>query len=240
MNCKILALLFTVALTATAGAAQACGGNRFNAPAESVLAAANNPVLPPVVEQANHSYYSAGASASAFGTLDNRGEVRGTTLNLAASTIASWTHKIKTFLHTRVIEKNCLATAVYFEARSESQLGQLAVATVILNRVRASNSSSSICGVVYKGASHLNACQFSFACDGKPDLPEDARAWQTALAVTGLALADDRKMEDKQMQIVATATHYHADYVDPRWSKSLHRLTKIGRHIFYSQGWASQ
>jgi spore germination cell wall hydrolase CwlJ-like protein len=236
MNCKILALLFTVALTATAGAAQACGGNRFNAPAESVLAAANNPVLPPVAEQANHSYYGAGASASASGTLNNRGEVRGTTLNLATSTIASWMHKIKTFLDPLIIEKNCLATAVYFEARSESQQGQLAVATVILNRVKASNYSTSICGVVYKGASHFNACQFSFACDGKSDVPEDARAWETALAVTAMVLADDRKMKDKQMQIVATATHYHADYVDPYWSKSLNRLTKIGRHIFYSQG----
>jgi spore germination cell wall hydrolase CwlJ-like protein len=208
MNRKILALLFTVALTCTAGAAQACGMNRFNASAFGVLAAANNPVLPPVAEQTN---------------------------GVVASSIASWTHKIKTFLDTRIIQENCLATAVYFEARSESQLGQLAVATVILNRVKASNSSSSICGVVYKGARHLNACQFSFACDGKPDLVDDARAWKTALAVTTLALADDGKMKDGPMQILATATNYHADYVDPVWSKSLNRLTKIGRHIFYSQ-----
>ena len=147
----------------------------------------------------------------------------------------SWTHKIKTFLDTRIIQENCLATAVYFEARSESQLGQLAVATVILNRVKASNSPSSICGVVYRGASRLNACQFSFACDGKADLVDDARAWKTAHAVTALALADDSKIKDGPMQILATATNYHADYVDPYWSKSLNRLTKIGRHIFYSQ-----
>jgi uncharacterized membrane protein len=235
MKRTILALLFTVALT---GTAQACGWNNFNGSAKLVSAAAYNSILPLVAEQTNRSQHGAGLSAS--GMLDSRGEVRGTTLNLAASAIVSWTHKIKTFLHTRIIDESCLAAAVYFEARSESQLGQLAVATVILNRVRASNSSSSICGVVYKGASHFNACQFSFACDGKSDVPEDARAWETARAVTALALADDRKMEDKQMQIVATATHYHADYVDPRWSKSLHRLTKIGRHIFYSQGWASQ
>ena len=157
-------------------------------------------------------------------------------MNLAASSIASWTHKVINFVNLRIIEESCLATAIYFEARSESQLGQLAVATVILNRVKASKHPSSICGVVYKGASHLNACQFSFACDGKPDMLEDARAWKTALAVTALALADDKKMKDGQMQIVATATHYHADYVDPCWSKSLNRLTKIGRHIFYSKG----
>jgi len=128
-----------------------------------------------------------------------------------------------------------LATAIYFEARSESILGQLAVATVILNRVKASNNSASICGVVYKGANHLNACQFSFACDGKPDVPDDMRAWNTALNITTLALTNDEENPDQQMRILANATNYHADYVDPSWSKSLNRVTKIGRHIFYSR-----
>ena len=155
-------------------------------------------------------------------------------LDLPASRFISWSQKMKAFLDMPMIQQNCLATAVYFEARSESMVGQLAVAMVVLNRVKASNSSSSICGVVYKGASHLNACQFSFACDGKPDIVDDARAWMTAHAVTALALANDRK--GKPLQILATATNYHADYVDPVWSKSLNRLTKIGRHIFYSQG----
>ncbi len=84
--------------------------------------------------------------------------------------------------------------------------GQLAVATVVLNRVKASNNSSSICGVVYKGANHLNACQFSFACDGKPDVPDDMRAWNTALNITRLALTSDEEDLDQQMQIVANAT----------------------------------
>jgi spore germination cell wall hydrolase CwlJ-like protein len=229
MNRTILALLFAVALT---GSAQACGWNNFNASAEAVAEVQNNPVLPPVAEQTNRSQHGAGVSAP--GTLDNLGDIDGTPVNLAASTIMSWTRKIKTLLDTRFIQENCLTTAVYFEARSESELGQLAVATVILNRVKASNSSSSICGVVYKGASHLNACQFSFACDGKLDLVDDARAWETARAVTALALGDDSEMKDGPMQIFATATNYHADYVEPSWSKSLHRLTKIGHHIFYS------
>ena len=229
MNRAILAMLFTVALT---GAAQACGWNNFNASAKLVSTAAYNSPLPPVIDQSNQHC----AGLSGYRMPDGCGDVRGITLKLAATAIASWTHKIKTFLDSRIIEESCLAAAVYFEARSESQLGQLAVATVILNRVKASNASSSICGVVYKGASHFNACQFSFACDGKPDIPEDVRAWKTALAVTALALVDDKKMTEGKMQTVATATHYHADYVDPYWSKSLHRLTKIGRHIFYSKG----
>jgi spore germination cell wall hydrolase CwlJ-like protein len=205
MNAKILVLLLSVALTSAAGAAQARNDSTFRASAEAVAEAQNNPVLPP---------------AAAYS------DVR--------ATIASWKHTFKTMFDQRTVAKSCLARAVYFEARSESQLGQLAVATVILNRAKATNYPSSICGVVYQGASRRNACQFSFACDGKSDIPDDARAWETARAVTALALADDMKMEDKQMQIVSTATHYHADYVDPRWSRSLHRLTKIGRHIFYS------
>jgi spore germination cell wall hydrolase CwlJ-like protein len=209
MNRTILALLFTFALT---GSVQACGWNKLDASADAVIEAQNNPVLPPVAEQVNQTIYSARVT----------------------STLASWRHRIKTLFDTR-IQEGCLTTAIYFEARSESQLGQLAVATVILNRAKASRSSS-ICGVVYRGASHLNACQFSFACDGKADLVDDVRAWKAALDVTALVLSDDTKAKKGRMQTVATATHYHADYVDPYWSKSLNRLTKIGRHIFYSQG----
>jgi hypothetical protein len=207
MNRTILALVFTVALTVTA---QDSGWKDFDASAELVAEVQNTPIMP-----------------------DKLGRIHGTPLNLATSPSGSLTHKIKTFLDTRIIQENCITTAVYFEARSESMVGQLAVAMVILNRVKASNSSSSICGEVYKGASHLNTCQFSFACDGKPDIVDDARAWMAAHAVTALALANDRN--DRPIQILATATNYHADYVDPSWSKSLNRLTQIGSHIFYSQ-----
>ena len=230
MNRTFLALLFTLALT---GPAQACSWNKFDASAEAVVEAQNNPVLPPVAEQTNRSQH--GAPHVTFGKLENLGNIHGTPLNLAASAIKSWRDNIKTFFDTR-IQESCLTTAIYFEARSESQLGQLAVATVILNRVKASSISSSICRVVYKGASHLNACQFSFACDGKLDLVDDSRAWKAARAITALALNDSGRLKDGPMHILATATNYHADYVDPYWSKSLNRLTKIGRHIFYSQG----
>jgi spore germination cell wall hydrolase CwlJ-like protein len=220
MNRQILALLFTIAQTVTAGTAPVDGDNNFNAPAERVSAV--------------DYHFGAGLSASA--TPGGPGEVRAPALQLAAASILPWTHKIMAFLDARIVEQSCLARAVYFEARSESRQGQLAVAMVILNRVKASKNPSSICRVVYQGSSRLNACQFSFACDGKPDLPKHGRAWETALAVTALALADGQEMADERMRIVSTATHYHADYVAPRWSKSLHRLTKIGRHIFYSRG----
>jgi len=187
---------------ALTGAAEARNDSTFRASAETVAKAQNNGALPPIAGRAD-----------------------------VAARLAGWKHTFKTMFDPRTVAKSCLARAVYFEARSESQLGQLAVATVILNRAKAENYPSSICGVVYQGASRLNACQFSFACDGQSDLPKYGRAWEAALEVTALALATDRPI-----QAVDAATHYHADYVDPAWSRSLHRVTKIGRHIFYTQG----
>ena len=192
---------------ALTGAAEARNDSKFRASAETVAETQNNPVLPPIAARID-----------------------------VHAKLAAWTHTFKTMFYPHTMSESCLARAVYFEARSESTLGQLAVATVILNRVKASDNSSSVCGVVYKGANRLNACQFSFACDGKPDVPDDMGAWNTALNITTLALTTDEEIPDQQMQIVANATFYHADYVDPHWSKSMHRLTKIGRHIFYSQG----
>lgn len=128
----------------------------------------------------------------------------------------------------RQAEENCLARAIYFEARSESELGQLAVAKVILNRVRSPDYPNSICGVVYQGSGRRNSCQFSFACDGLPDDVRSAAAWQRAKAVAHKAIAGSTKVE-----AIGTATNYHADYVRPKWAKSMKRLVKIGRHIFY-------
>jgi len=160
----------------------------------------------------------------------------GSLLGLVARSIVAGVHRVAAHFDHRMIEQSCLANAIYFEARSESEDGQRAVATVILNRVEAPNFPSTICDVVYQGASRLNACQFSFACDGKPDLPRPGRALAEAVAVAAEALSGGGGSADKTLQLISTATFYHADYVKPRWSRSLTRLTKIGHHIFYSQG----
>jgi len=159
-----------------------------------------------------------------------------TLLSRIARSIVDGMHRLAAHFDHRMIEESCLANAVYFEARSESVDGQRAVATVILNRVEAKNFPSTICEVVYQGSSHLNACQFSFACDGKPDLPKPGRALAQAVEVAAEALSGGGEAADKTLQLISTATFYHADYVKPRWSRSLTRLTKIGHHIFYSQG----
>lgn len=130
----------------------------------------------------------------------------------------------------KLAEENCLARAVYFEARSESELGQLAVAKVILNRVKDPEYPNTICGVVYQGSGRRNSCQFSFACDGLPDDVKSANSWSNAKRLAQKALAGDAKVG-----AVGTATNYHADYVKPKWAKSMKRLIKIGRHIFYEE-----
>ncbi|MFN5901342.1 MAG: cell wall hydrolase, partial [Novosphingobium sp.] len=60
----------------------------------------------------------------------------------------------------------CLAAAVYYEARSESDVGQRAVAQVVLNRVAHPSYPNTVCGVVYQGSERTTGCQFSFTCDG--------------------------------------------------------------------------
>lgn len=130
-----------------------------------------------------------------------------------------------------VAEHMCLARAIYFEARSESEIGRLAVAQVILNRVKSPFYPDTICDVVYQNAEKRNACQFSFACDGESDNPRQGRAWKLAKTLASRAMAGDG-----EVQAIATATNYHADYVQPKWSGAMTRLVQIGRHIFYSGG----
>lgn len=131
----------------------------------------------------------------------------------------------------RLAEENCLARAVYFESRSESDLGQLAVAKVILNRVKSPNFPKSICGVVYQGSGSRNSCQFSFACDGLADDVNQPGAWSHAKTIAQRAIAGD-----PAIAMMGSATNYHADYVKPKWAKSMRKLARIGRHIFYANG----
>jgi hypothetical protein len=125
-------------------------------------------------------------------------------------------------------EKRCLAEAVYFEARSEPEAGQAAVAQVVLNRVQSGLYPASICGVVYQNRHHYKACQFSFACEGKSLRITEQESWATAVRVA------DEVMEGRTyITDVGRSTHYHATYVKPRWARALTRMDMIGRHVFY-------
>jgi spore germination cell wall hydrolase CwlJ-like protein len=141
------------------------------------------------------------------------------------------TQKVVAQRRVRLAEENCLARAVYFESRSESDLGQLAVAKVILNRVKSPDYPKSICGVVYQGSGTRNSCQFSFACDGLPDDVNQPGAWSHAKSIAQRAIAGD-----PAIAMMGSATNYHADYVKPKWARTMRKLARIGHHIFYAGG----
>jgi spore germination cell wall hydrolase CwlJ-like protein len=129
----------------------------------------------------------------------------------------------------RARQLRCLAEAIYFEARSEPEAGQAAVAEVVLNRVRSGIYPTTVCGVVYQDREHPFACQFSFACEGKSLRVEEPGPWATATRIAeGVA---DGKMFDKRF---ASAINYHAVYVRPFWAPTLKRLDRIGLHVFYA------
>lgn len=129
---------------------------------------------------------------------------------------------------SRAKAERCLANAVYFESRSEPVRGQIAVAQVVLNRAFSGYYPNDICGVVYQGANRHLSCQFTFACDGIPDVVTDADSWERARRISRAAL--DGKL---WLNEVGKATHYHALYVNPYWVRSMRRLHRIGLHSFY-------
>jgi hypothetical protein len=132
-------------------------------------------------------------------------------------------------------ELSCMARAIYFEARGEPAVGQMAVGRVILNRTRSGHYPATVCGVVYQNDHRRNRCQFSFACDGKPDEIRDTDSWGAILMRAAVLLATDEQCtEDEASRAsIGISTHYHATYVTPRWSRSLQKTGAIGRHVFY-------
>jgi hypothetical protein len=125
-------------------------------------------------------------------------------------------------------ERRCLVTALYFEARSEPDEGQIAVAQVIMNRVKSPDYPDTICGVVYQGSQRNTGCQFSFTCDGRADRPQNQAEWDRSVRLANLVLEGKVWLPE-----IGVSTHYHANYVNPRWRRSMARIDKVGRHIFY-------
>ncbi len=128
----------------------------------------------------------------------------------------------------RAKAEKCLANAVYFEARGESVRGQIAVAQVVMNRVFSPFYPNNVCEVVYQNAHRHNACQFTFACDGIPDIVTEPDAWARAQRIA-------RDMLDGKLWMpeVAKATHYHAYWVHPDWVNEMKKIYKLGVHTFY-------
>jgi spore germination cell wall hydrolase CwlJ-like protein len=122
----------------------------------------------------------------------------------------------------------CLAEAIYYEARSESEDGQRAVAQVVLNRVRHPAYPGSVCGVVYQGPLRAGGgCQFTFTCDGSLVFAPSGEGWVRARRIAAEALAG------YVYAPVGLATNYHTQQVLPDWAFRLAKTTVIGNHIFY-------
>lgn len=117
-------------------------------------------------------------------------------------------------------ELNCLAGAVYFEARNETLAGQLAVARVIVARSRSGRFPASYCGVVYQPS------QFSFIHGGTmPVINHSSAAWRRVVAIA--EIANDGSWQSP----VEGALFFHSARISPRWHRQ--RVARIDNHVFY-------
>ena len=135
----------------------------------------------------------------------------------------------------------CLALNMYHEARGQGTAGELAVTTVVMNRVNDSRFPNTICGVVKQGPTRpswkdpkilfpiKHKCQFSWYCDGKSDKPRNKKTYKKMLDFADAILSNKLLYLD----ITDGATHYHADYVNPSWAKTKTKTVEIQDHIFY-------
>jgi N-acetylmuramoyl-L-alanine amidase len=125
-------------------------------------------------------------------------------------------------------ETQCLALAVYWEGKTESRKGQLAIAHTVLNRTRSEHFPSTICGVIsQKDDTAKGRCQFSWYCDGKTDRPQSEDEWAMALDVAQEA------MQGGSRDPTGGALFFHSAKVKPNWGGKRKRLMRIGDHIFY-------
>ena len=130
----------------------------------------------------------------------------------------------------------CLALNLYFEARDQPVVGQLAVGFSTMNRVADERYPDSVCGVVkqaqYSAWDSKNPirhrCQYSWFCDGKSDEPQNSKAM---LEATILAA---NIFYGRVTDISDGATHYHATWIDaPYWTEQMTTVFTIDDHIFY-------
>lgn len=140
-------------------------------------------------------------------------------------------------------EAYCLAQNIYFEARNQSRLGQIAVSLVVLERVKQDFYPDTICGVVQQGSlrtgriygyneagERVPVCQFSWYCDGRSDEMANEEHIINAFRVAWYVLHNPQIWG-----LLDGADHYHADYVNPAWAGTAvaHRITQIDDHIFW-------
>ncbi len=126
----------------------------------------------------------------------------------------------------------CLALNDYWEARGEAARGRVAVAQVVLNRTRDPRFPDSICGVVTENRStKAGLCQFSWYCDGRADVPQDADAWRGSVLLAKSLLMRNNAISD----LTDGALWYHNRDVNPVWNERLEFAVRQGDHYFYRE-----
>ena len=120
------------------------------------------------------------------------------------------------------VERYCLTQALYYEARGEGEMGQLAVADVILQRKLSKYHPKTICEVVYQ------PYQFSFVHDGSMLREIDVEAWNRADDLSERILSGR-----VTTGLTGHALFYHAKHVRPVWADAMVKTTEIGNHVFY-------
>lgn len=123
----------------------------------------------------------------------------------------------------------CLAEALYFEARGETVRGMFAVGEVILNRVDSDNYPDTLCNVINQGTGRKYGCQFTYTCDGKAEVIAEPRAWERVGKVARILV------DGLPRDLTGGATHYHTKAVSPSWARRYPRTATIGSHHFYRQ-----
>lgn len=118
-----------------------------------------------------------------------------------------------------------LALNTFNEARSESAIGQRAVAEVVLNRATSSCYPSSIKEVVYQKNQFSWVKQKGHARTPTQAKRDDADAWDKALLNAKLAV--------QKPAIVPGANMYHALSVKPAWASKAKFIKRVGNHVFY-------
>jgi spore germination cell wall hydrolase CwlJ-like protein len=180
-------------------------------------------VTPPAADAKAAPLPAAPALGSAGETVAPKGEVTGT-----GKRPRTPAERLGLDIKQRAKAEKCLADAVYFESRGEVKRGQIAVAQVVMNRVFSGFYPNNVCGVVYQNSHRKLACQFTFACDGIPDVINEPDMWTQAKEI-----AHDMLDGKLWLPEVGHSTHYHAYWVHPAWVNEMKRLHKIGVHSFY-------
>lgn len=122
--------------------------------------------------------------------------------------------------------QQCLAKAVYFEARGEDEVSQRAVADVVINRVEHPDFPDSVCEVIQDGG-EKPPCQFSWWCDGKSDDPTEPEAWEQAQSVA------QEVIQEPEKDVTDGAVFFHSAGQTPAWGDEMEPVGQIGSHMYY-------